>query len=299
MDNCSTFARAVWETMFEVPPTRPLFPLSEFRGEVLGATGHKLFWFQLEAHAHHFLLEKCDGRYRLIQSYLRPDGLADGHRWRRGSGFTAGMWLAMATEENGMGANEAHRRFGASKSLGDGDVEHLFDLIQQSMELTDELVYNHFLAQVPFLEGAGLKVSTKDDLTEEAVEFACKWALEKLNRIPTHGLTHHGLHVNGDLMDGVALRIMQGAQLLLQIPHALAARSDKIHTALTGEQLNGTMFLRMVNQCIQWERSRGLDGGARAYTILGADLRHTLSWEEGQAALRRTQQEMKEEIGLA
>jgi len=72
-------------------------------------TGRKIFWIFCEAIMHHFLIEKCRGRYRVYQAYV--------------GGYTAREWCSAGVGSNArLHSNPTWKRFGGGRTVGVKDI---------------------------------------------------------------------------------------------------------------------------------------------------------------------------------
>ncbi|KAJ1480480.1 hypothetical protein T484DRAFT_2795966 [Baffinella frigidus] len=137
-DQCDVFVRSLWDLMFETPPPTLLHPFHEERANMLACTGHKFFWFALDAVAHHFALELCGGRWRVHQSFVRE---------LPGRGYTATQW-GYARPCDATCENEAWHLWGGGRELSSeqmgGFLADLAALIRES----DALMREELLPQV-------------------------------------------------------------------------------------------------------------------------------------------------------
>lgn len=113
LQDCHEFCQGVWDCLSETIPGVPLTVDhgNRIRDEILDATGHKLFWLQLEGIQHHVLIEKCNGRYRVFQCYVKPFP---------GAGYTAGEWCHLSSS---ISWNTAHKTCGGGLTVGDETIK--------------------------------------------------------------------------------------------------------------------------------------------------------------------------------
>ena len=254
---CDEYARKLWEQVPEVPPSTPQLLEPGWRKSLLSSDpdGHKLFWLGLDAMCHHLVLEKRDTRWRLLQSYIKPDPRRDCGELPS-VGYSAYEWCTPGSP--GMGSVAPYTRYGGGQTFGTDDAAILLDAIQEFQGNMELLLKNELVGQVLYpprpedLEhgwGESIGIPSLDLLELEQREAVQRWAYLRLNAVErgVEGVTIVGLTDQGNVGDsGLAISMAVSGEHLFYISPQGAAPLDRCHRHITGMRLTGLLFLRML-----------------------------------------------------
>ena len=234
-DHCDAFVRSLWEDMFETPPPILLHPFHQHRAWLLNISGHKFFWYSLDAIGHHFALELRGGRWRVHQSFVRQlPGRGD-----MMGGYTAKQWGA-AGENPAMAENEAYHRWGGGRELSTEEVGGFLDDLGALIREADELTREELLPQVcppePTLKHWPLATLAPEPRAvlctqvpgwndDRDTEHAVGWAAHQLARVQQEGVSVWPVDPVGGWheLGGEPLHVSIGGELLLTLSPARAA----------------------------------------------------------------------------
>ena len=203
LDNCFEFALAVWNRISEDQQGQQLDLLKWHKDTagfiVEGATrSHCVYWLKLDAIGHHLLIEACNGRFRMFQSYIKASVLDATF------GYTGREWSVPQDDSNvqrygvssSLARSKVHRNIGGGQTFGEDEFQELFSTIRELQALQADIVENELLAQCPVWP-AGL--STKNaclPLSEgdakalvPHVDAVIEWTQEQHDLIPVKNIT--------------------------------------------------------------------------------------------------------------
>jgi hypothetical protein len=265
-DVCHKFAEDLWSTMAELPPAQPLTldHGKTFRKDLMDATGHKLFWLGLNPAAHHFVLEKMNGSWRVFQSYV--------------SEYTAADWCFGGRVMQG---NIAWSKWGGGKILIDKEVNELLDLVVEWQELVALLLKRVLLKRVPGIDDrtahwlAGSPLDAPEEFRKNAgheIEKIRMWSKKYQDQIEPLGCTVFG---GGGMQSqkGPPIRIFIGTEHIFSIPSSLYERCNILNQKLTGEPVPPSIFFNMLSTGVWWEFIRDPEtGGAIGFFVRALDI---------------------------
>ena len=273
---CDEFCQGLWNCFFETIPGIPLTidHGMKWRRELLTASGHKIFYLSLEAVQHYLLIEKCCGRYRVFQSYVKIS---------EDTGYTAGEWCRL----DALPRNKTHKKNGGGLTVGDNEINELLDAIVELQGITKALI-KPLLKDNPRVDESSIALLTRNlselsssemDQATSALQDIVRWTGEVRDNVGPLGIT-----TVGATSDPVV--ILQANQVLFQIPQKYYRSVNVLNEKLTGEHyLSPVIFVDMLHRGIWWEHCQNPeDGGAVGFTVRCAALDVLQSYEEGLAA---------------
>ena len=288
---CEEFVKSVWDKFFE---TVPAMLLDEKALRMIASdtelTGRKIFWICCEAIMHHFLIEKCRGRYRIYQAYV--------------GGYTSREWCSAGV---GVGSNaKLHsnptwKRFGGGRTVGRKDIRVLLDAIAQMQDLIPSLT-PHLLQHIEGLTQKDVdiialvqsgaprqKMLQMKNRIEEILHICMLWTYGILNNMEGKGITTLGVFEDGNgklicLPETDKIQVVQEHQTIFEIPVNLYKKVQQANQNLTGQvYLNPAIFVKILN-CggLLWKFTRNpADGESYAFGYRGATLDWDMSFEDG------------------
>lgn len=287
LNRCDELARGIWNLFFETIPGMPLTLDHgfEMRKEIVkDSKGHTIYWLEMDAIQHQFIIEKCRGRYRVFQAFVDDTPVMPG--------YTAEAWCGMEYEQ--LLSTKVHKIYGGGRTAGDAEIDQLLDYIKNLQSVSSKLM-PHLLKSVPNLDqssidlicGGPQRLSPEEvDLAQEKMQVAISWSNKIELQTESLGLTtlnvvfHPEVGILGD-----SVLIAQDGVEILQIPKRLYLRVQDLNYKLTGQTiLSPLTFVRMINSGLWWEHRRDTDGGGVGFTIRAASLDQVQSYEEGLAA---------------
>lgn len=277
LDACDVFVKAVRNKFFE---TILWIPLTidhgmNWRKEIVGAGGKKMWYISLEEMQHFLIVEKSGGIFRVYQSYIRDEYIP-------GMGYTAGQWCSICGALEGC---VAHKGYGGGFSVGNGGMDTFLDWIVEAQKMAKKLI-PHLLKHVDGIDAALIPLFGKDprklspaevERATEALQLIASWSNEVNQKVGPVGIT-----TLDSTQDSEVVVVTQGAKVIFEVPRTLYYRFRTLHENITGQTyLSPVVFVRLINMGIWWEiRTNPNDGGAVGFTIRGADLGVTMSPEE-------------------
>ena len=275
-DNCLDFCESLWNCCFETVPGASI--TSSLCRLLAQEKGHKVYWVCLHAVQHYFILEKCGGRFRVLQSHVQLGP---------GLGYTAKGWCTLSSKTVG---NPVRKVFGGGLTIGNKELELLFDAIEGLQNCLKGKLVPHLLKHVPGVDASAVAALlrrnphslSEHDLAKvtEALETASEWSNAVEGLIGSLGIT-----TIDPFSDPVF--ITQRDRRLFEIPQVLYRKVHSHYAAITGEtsMITPMVFIGMVNRGLWWEnRQNPLDGGAEGFAIRCAALDVVLSKSEGRRA---------------
>lgn len=297
IDQCDTFAEVIWNTFFETIPAMPLTVDDGFkmRESVKEAKGHKLFWFSMDAIQHHVIVEKCRGRYRLFQAHVDE--------------VSAKQWCQIMGHPT-LSESEVHKMFGGGRTVGDKELDVLFDLIKSFQQLTQSLIPT-LLKKVDGVDQSSVKYLQMDARTlaqhevgkaEEVLGVAITWSHAIRSSMGSLGLTTLDVSYDGEVGYGVEeVTILQRGRIVFEVPKDQYIETRNMYKKISGQKyLTPAVFVFMANTGIWWEHKRDpVTGGAVGYGLRMAALDVQLSEEEGVRQAKAKSKHVKETLGTA
>lgn len=294
MHNCYDFAKALWGCFFETIPGLYLTIDHglEARKLIIGADGRKVYFLELEAIQHYLIVEKCRGRYRIYQAYIKDKNIPR-------MGYTAGEWCTLGRLPTSM---KVHTTYGGGLTVGEREMNQLLDWILELQKVT-KLLIPHLLKHVEGIDPLSMLLLAKDpqrlspdnfERAAEAMKAATDWSHQVNEKVGPLGITNLD-----EFADPVVINQGPRGKLLFEIPQKLFRRAHALNEKLTGQVfLHPVVFVRMVNTGIWWENCKSPDdGGAVGFTIRIADLGVTMSYEQGIAAAKEKSEAIRRSFG--
>ena len=133
---CHQFATKLWGELAELPLANPLV-VDQLKPQLMAAEGHKLFWLGLDAVGHHLLLEKCNGLWRVFQTFVK--------QWN--FGYTANEWCY-----GDMRKKSAWLKFGGGRIISNKEVGELLDLVIEWQSVVKIMLKRILLNAVPNID---------------------------------------------------------------------------------------------------------------------------------------------------
>ena len=257
-DTCNKFAQSLWDCFFETVPALQLS--RQVRNLILDAPGHKIYWLDMDAVQHHVIIEKCRGRYRIYQSYIKEEGIG---------GYLAREWCMLSANSNG---NNAKHMYGGGLTVGDKEINLYFDWIFGLQELLGDPVFiRHLLKHVECDKSQHLHLLEKspdelplggDAIATEVLQMCVNWANNIEHLMGPLGMTPF------DDKNGTQV-ILQGNKVVFEIPQGYHQRIRSLIQKLTGESfLSPAVYMRMVQHGIWWRvRKNPRDSGAAGFAV--------------------------------
>eukprot|EP00978_Attheya_sp_CCMP212_P003281 scaffold6794_cov46-Attheya_sp.AAC.1 len=253
----------------------------------MDATGHNFFWLGLNPAAHHFVLEKMNGSWRVFQSYVSEYSAED---WCLGGRLMQG--------------NIAWSKWGGGKILTDKEVNELLDLVVEWQEVVSLLLKRVLLKSVPGIDDstahwlAGSPLDAPEEFRKNAdheMQKIAMWSRKYQDQIKPLGCTVFEVPVCMQPQEGLPTRIFIGTEHIFSIPSSLYERCNILNQKLTGEPVPPSIFFNMLTTGVWWEFTCDPEtGGAIGFFVRALDIDMKLSEEEG---IKRTIEARKMMVG--
>jgi hypothetical protein len=295
MDACDKFAEALWTEFVPLSPSQELAldHGTMVRRELMSVEGHKLFWLGMDAVCHHFILEKCNGSWRLFQSFVKDDA----------GGFTAREWCCGPSDSSSSAFLErstAWKQWGGGRILSNAEVDGLLDVVVGWQKVTRQLLKCGLLSCVPGLNPKAAAWFSSDPraLSQEEL-IQAQGELQKVHTWSQHmidqilmpcpvGIRHGADHVE----------VRVGTVDALRIPVKLYAKCDGLSRKLTGEAVLPAVFFYMLNVGIWVGTLRNPDNGDFVgFTYRSMALDRVATDQETQEQVARLRRRALEEVG--